>query len=288
MRFLPLIVTVTDVSGANPQITTPSPEPVTVTDNTVDGTKCENQCQDVLATCSTSAEDPGYVCNCQLGYNWNTTASACEDVDECAEGNVACVGAYSCKNLVGSFTCECTEGYEFNTDSNTCVDTDECLKGTSGCDQGCTNTEGSFVCGCTDGYTLGDNGKCDDIDECAADATLCVTAGGSCINTDGGWGCSCAQSGFTWDAATSTCVDIDECAENVCSRASICTNEPGSYKCECPDDYLDKNQDGHVCEYTKYPEYYTWLPTRSAAMYFISAAVDGESVGRYNNMKNAH
>ena len=49
---------------------------------------------------------------------------------------------------------------------------------------------------------------------------------------------------------------------------------------------MDKNGDGHVCEWTKYPEYYTWLPTKSLAdMYFFSH--DPDKDGTYGNMKKA-
>jgi len=276
MKSLPLVVLLSEKVAT----TTPSQ---TVSSGALDNTNCDGQCNDPLSTCSVSTEDPGYVCNCPLGYEWAN--DACEDIDECAAGNTSCTGAYMCVNLIGSMTCGCADGYELDLETNECVDKNECADGSSGCDQGCTNLVGSFECGCNDGYTVADDGTCVDIDECT-DGTATCADGDTCVNTAGGWGCSCATSGYVWNAENAACQDDDECAAGVCSAASNCVNTDGSYTCSCPDGYMDKNGDGHVCEWTKFPEYYTWLPAKdSSSMYFFSAASSG--TGAYSSMKKA-
>lgn len=37
-----------------------------------------------------------------------------------------------------------------------------------------------------------------------------------------------------------TCVDIDECAKNPCGPNSVCTNLPGSHRCECEAGFVGK------------------------------------------------
>lgn len=43
------------------------------------------------------------------------------------------------------------------------------------------------------------------------------------------------------------CLDIDECAtsENNCPVDAICINEPGSFRCQCPDGQAPI---GHSCQ----------------------------------------
>ena len=89
------------------------------------------------------------------------------------------------------------------------VDIDECAENGT-CDQNCTNTDGSFNCSCDSGYELDGrncNGKTSmkhnsclklfgvdfaDIDECLTGVAECPT-NMICINTDGGYNCSCPQ-----------------------------------------------------------------------------------------------
>ncbi|CAI8042420.1 Matrilin-2 [Geodia barretti] len=65
-----------------------------------------------------------------------------------------------------------------------------------------------------------------------------------CINTEGGYECSCSQyTGYRVSADGITCEDVDECAEgsHVCSM--LCVNTPGSYHCSCPEGYeLDEDE----------------------------------------------
>ncbi|CAL8355052.1 unnamed protein product [Boreogadus saida] len=49
--------------------------------------------------------------------------------------------------------------------------------------------------------------------------------------------CECSA-GFTGDGRT--CYDVDECraAPPACGRGSVCTNQQGSFRCDCPDGFL--------------------------------------------------
>ncbi|XP_041959120.1 nidogen-1-like isoform X1 [Alosa sapidissima] len=57
--------------------------------------------------------------------------------------------------------------------------------------------------------------------------------------------CECA-SGFTGDGRA--CYDIDECRETpqICGRHAICSNQPGTFRCECMDGFQFAS-DGRTC-----------------------------------------
>lgn len=68
---------------------------------------------------------------------------------------------------------------------------------------------------------------------CQNNAERIVTAEGST--------CRCLA-GF--EANGAECVDVDECASNVCSARATCTNQPGSYTCNCEEGFVG---DGDRC-----------------------------------------
>lgn len=67
-----------------------------------------------------------------------------------------------------------------------------------------------------------------DIDECQ-EPHVCHQL---CTNTNGSYTCGC-KAGYEL-INSKDCVDIDECAEDRCSK---CSNWPGSFKCSCSDGY---------------------------------------------------
>ena len=99
-------------------------------------------------------------CTVEDGYTCSGEPSACEDIDECADGTETCPDNATCDNTVGSYDCICDDGYE--ADGDACVDTDECADGTHDCDENatCDNTAGSYDCTCSDGY-VGDGWTCE-------------------------------------------------------------------------------------------------------------------------------
>lgn len=277
MKFLPLI------SAAVHQAATEGTEPNT------DISACDGQCVDPLglATCKTSANDPGYECNCNAGYTWN--GAACEDNDECADPSLAaaCDAAqgWCCENEPGTYGCSCCAGWKLDELAPVCNDVDECTDGTHNCEDPnpCHNIDGGFECGCPVGY-IKNGDACDDVNECVnevgEDSGVCAE-GDVCVNTIGSYGCKCATAGYEWNGTA--CADADECAAGICSPSSICENSDGSYSCSCKEGYTDKNGDGHVCEFNDYPESYTWIPHHDQnSMFFISS-----NSGKYSNMKNA-
>jgi len=172
--------------------------------------------------------DGGHECVCNLdAANWNTAANGdCEDIDECAAPDMNC-NPGDCTNLPGSYTCICDKGYAFNEENKSCEDIDECDRMIDPCVLStCHNTEGSYeccnelthdwlggacelkdpckevvcgeaqecvlgVCKCTeDGFEEfpGEDGVCDDIDECKIPLT-CNPITEECVNYAGGYEC---------------------------------------------------------------------------------------------------
>ena len=56
--------------------------------------------------------------------------------------------------------------------------------------------------------------------------------GGTCINTDGSFRCSCGP-GFKLDSYGRRCQDVDECGQPGVSGNGTCSNTRGGFQCEC-------------------------------------------------------
>ncbi|ELU17638.1 hypothetical protein CAPTEDRAFT_130820, partial [Capitella teleta] len=162
------------------------------------------------------------------------------DVDECIEAT-SCGNHSICNNTDGSFFCTCLDG--FIDDDGNCTDINECALGTDVCQQNCTNTLGSYECACnTPVYYLEDDVTCV--------LTVCNSSIGCTECVEGYTGANCDE-------------DIDECANDafICGIGGNCTNEVGSYQCNCSDGYelnlgnctLDGCQNGAACENTGEP-----------------------------------
>ncbi|XP_012935927.1 uncharacterized protein LOC101854936, partial [Aplysia californica] len=229
-------------------------------------------------------------CICSDGWKGE---SCSQDVNECAEKEQPCPDNQVCSNTVGSYTCSCDEG--FATVNGTCLDINECLDVIDhSCSlkiEECVNTVGSFDCVCRKGYARGENGTCEDIDECATKSHRCEH---KCENTEGSHNCKCLL-GYRLDKDRSscllsenlcegvtdlnctqlctvdrksnqayclcntgfdlvgneTCVDINECDAkfphlNLCEYKAGCVNTEGGFNCSCPTgSFLDN--DGRSC-----------------------------------------
>ncbi|KAA8595577.1 hypothetical protein FQN60_010868 [Etheostoma spectabile] len=106
----------------------------------------------------------------------------------------------------------------------------------------CTIIQGTTHCTCEPGYTISgrDSNTCTDIDECelfhnGQAGRLCLH---SCVNTPGGYSCSCPV-GYNVTRDGRSCKDIDECAtrQNNCTKDQMCINTYGGFQCvrvDCP------------------------------------------------------
>jgi hypothetical protein len=95
------------------------------------------------------------------------------------------------------------------------------------------------------GYTLGANGQCVDINECAFANGGCDTKT-TCFNTPGSRQCGPCPPGYTGNGVTG-CADINECNINHggCDPLQACINTAGSRVCgQCPEGYV---QQGAQC-----------------------------------------
>lgn len=151
-----------------------------------------NECQKRGACLNGRCENlPGtYRCLCNEGFLPAADSKGCRDIDECEDDRLCANGR--CVNTDGSFQCHCYLGYQRTQEGSHCEDINECER-PSNCQRGrCINNMGSYRCECQNGYMLVGGRRCQDIDECATDRSLCQPHG-SCENRPGSYLCVCNE-----------------------------------------------------------------------------------------------
>ncbi|KAK0067663.1 fibrillin-3, partial [Biomphalaria pfeifferi] len=205
-----------------------------------------DECADVLThSCNLAVEDcvnnkGNYSCVCRSGYARNSK-NTCEDLDECAKHTDNC--EHLCENIPGKFNCYCRYGYRLKADRASCVlEKDVCasIRDVLNCTQYCTVNWTTNVpsCFCRSGFDLVGKEQCIDQDECKYDyLNLCSYKAG-CVNTPGGYNCTC-PAGQMLDNDKRSCVDCgtgnwgENCANDcACSGfgAATCDAKSG---CVC-------------------------------------------------------
>lgn len=201
-----------------------------------------------------AAPSTGWTCSCTNAAGFVPSGDGKKCITACGGAIDPCGNGGSCALTgTGSWSCTCPTGWSSSGGAHPqCVDTDACattnactaLPGNACVDDPAPAT--TYHCTCTNpGTELGTfdgRSACLDKDACAMNEA-CRQLGdykAKCKDRsapDDSYDCVC---GPQWtqglDGATTTCVDLDECAaaENPCGHGT-CTNVPsgGGYTCAC-------------------------------------------------------
>eukprot|EP00960_Hanusia_phi_P011021 323747-Hanusia_phi.AAC.1 len=162
----------------------------------------------------------------------------------CGTAKIPCPGnKTSPPGMYNADHCSCPAGTRTYSDG-TCI---RCGTQPQACPYDMTTLPGAasiYDCVCKESYyTLGTNSStgmricraCPGNAHSPADSTTCICQEGSFNPVEDT--CTFCGAGFRYDAATQTCLDVNECALNVsvCHNLnSVCINTYGSFKCVCP------------------------------------------------------
>lgn len=197
-------------------------------------------CDGVDNSCNGAVDQPLVAGACAPNQACDAGRCVCTDgLVECAAG--ACVDTASDPLNCGGCSNVCPQGATCSEGNCTC-DGD-----LAACGSGCADLQADALnCGgcdiqCAAGHVCS-TGVCVDVDECATGTDTCSDRRQNCVNTVGGFTCSC-KPGFSG----SLCTDTNEClltSNNNCA-VGACVNTAGSFECQCPTGYTG---DGLTCE----------------------------------------
>ncbi len=180
--------------------------------------------------------------HCELATNNNkkmpTLINSNRQSDPCTSDLIAsqCSNKGICiphNNLTG-FYCSCFDGYT-GEQCETLIN--NCVSQPCGNNGACISFLKSFYCKCTHGYTG---------DRCETQMNPCLSQ--PCIhgkcglndNSNASYTCEC-ESG--WSNEKTCNEDINECLLTPCLNNGTCLNRPGTYKCNCTNEFT-----GEACE----------------------------------------
>ena len=192
-----------------------------------------------LSPCVSSAVcSPGsgnYTCVCTDGSGGTDCSLLIPSPSPC-DSNPCLHGGQCTNNGRQSFHCTCPVGY---TGSNCQSDINECSPNPCSNEGICYNGFGSYICTCPVGITgrecqlhcpVGHDGEdCDiNINYCSPGS---CSNGGTCIETDNGYTCTCPPLYTGAD-----CTVANDCNVNTCTSNGVCTNDTVSgFRCACTD-----------------------------------------------------
>ena len=202
------------------------------------GTNCEqdiNECDpDPCQNNATCTEGIGeYTCDCLPGY----TGTDCEeDINECDPD--PCQNNATCTEDIGEYTCDCLPGYTGTNCEQGLCDPNPCLYNSV-----CTQVNGTHICECPPGHA---GPHCELNVAIGCDSVPCQH-GGTCSNGGGAdYTCNCSITGYNGTNCEIEVVD-DLCDPNPClGEANRCTQDKGTYICECPPGHTGINCELHT------------------------------------------
>ncbi|XP_073770596.1 uncharacterized protein si:dkey-88l16.3 isoform X2 [Danio rerio] len=174
----------------------------------------------------------------------------CLDGSGCVIGSDVCDGVTHCPDGSDEWDCSWRSGClssDWKCRNNICIPQELLCNDANDCgddsDEETCGSCGRMSIRCPDGSCLTPRQRCDGVAQCSDSRDEPLTCGKSCLVGNGGcshfctdkfWGalCSC-PAGMTLSANGRDCEDVNECAQSVSPCMHLCSNTPGSYRCQC-------------------------------------------------------
>ncbi|CAB0028968.1 unnamed protein product [Trichogramma brassicae] len=185
---------------------------------------CSHGCENAVGS---------YRCTCPGLHRLLEDGRLCVEINDCYIKNGGC--SHRCGYEHGATHCSCPEGMKLAEDGRKCLKDDECARDNGGCSHLCEvnvlDNNNVTSCSCPSGMRLGpDNRTCADVDECLENLDNCTHG---CVNTYGGYDCSCGPGFERNPHDRALCDDVNECFRDNGNCSHVCNNTVGGYHCSC-------------------------------------------------------